>query len=90
VFQSDSDYANYTNWSSNAFDALVEQAAVSTDTAQRAEWYAQAEDVLVRQEAVIIPLYWYADSALTQPYIQRTYSQIHGIERFEKWAVVQR
>ena len=89
VFQSDSDYANYTNWSSNAFDALVEQAAVSTDTAQRAEWYAQAEDVLVRQEAAIISLYWYADSALTQPYIQRTYSQIHGIERFEKWAVVQ-
>jgi oligopeptide transport system substrate-binding protein len=87
LFHSDADYSNYTNWSSSAFDALAEQAAVSTDTAERAEWYAQAEDILVHQDAVVIPLYWYAKSALTQPYIHRTYSQIHGIERFEKWAV---
>jgi oligopeptide transport system substrate-binding protein len=89
LFHSDADYSNYTNWSSSAFDALAEQAAVSTDTAERAEWYAQAEDILVRQDAVVIPLYWYAKSALTQLYIHRTYSQIHGIERFEKWAVLE-
>ena len=88
-FHSDADYPSYTNWSSDAFDALVEQAAISTDTVERTEWYAQAEDLLVHQEAVIIPLYWYAESVLTQPYIDRTYSQIHEIERFEKWAVLE-
>ena len=88
LFRSDTDYSNYTNWSSSEFDELVEQADASTDTAKRAAWYAEAENMLVRQEAVVIPLYWYAENVLTQPYVQRTYSQIGGIERFEKWAVL--
>jgi len=90
LFHSTSDYASYTNWSSNAFDALVDQAAASTDVAKRAEWYAQAEDILNHEDAVIIPIYWYANSALTQPTIHRTYSQLPGMERFEKWAVLER
>jgi len=89
-FRSGADNPTYTNWSSALFDELVDQAAVSTDTAERGEWYAQAEDLLVNQEAVIIPLYWYTNNSLTQPSIQRTYSGINGIQRFEKWAVVQR
>jgi oligopeptide transport system substrate-binding protein len=88
-FHSDS-ANNYTNWSSGEFDSLVDEAALSTDTAARTEWYAQAEDLLVRQEAAIIPLRWSVQSALTQPHIQRTYSRLAGIERFEKWAVLAR
>ena len=90
LFHSTSDYASYTNWSSDAFDALVDQAAASTDVAKRVEWYTQAEEILVREDAVIIPIYWYGNSALTQPYIHRTYSQLPGVERFEKWAVLER
>ena len=89
-FHSEADNPTYTNWSSALFDELVDRAAASTDVAKRSEWYAQAEDILVRQEAAIIPLYWYTKTSLTQPAIQRTYSQIHGIEHFEKWAVLQR
>lgn len=88
LFHSDAPYANYAGWSGSDFDDLVDQAAEITDTVQRTEWYAQAEDILVGQEAVIIPLYWYTESTLTQPYIHRTYSQIDGIERLEKWAVL--
>jgi len=88
LFHGGVDY-NYTNWSSDAFDSLIDEAAFSTDAAERTELYAQAEDILVYQEAAIIPLYWYSDSALTQPYIHRTYSQIGDVERFEKWAVAE-
>ena len=79
-----------TNWSSGAFDELIDMGATSTDTAQRTEWYAQVENILVREEAAIIPIYWYTNSGLTQPTIHRTYSQINGVERFEKWAVLKR
>ncbi|MBC7250127.1 MAG: peptide ABC transporter substrate-binding protein [Anaerolineae bacterium] len=89
LFHSDARFPNYTNWANDEFDDLIDQAASSTDTAARTEWYAQAEDILVSQEAVVIPLYWYTQSTLTQPYIQRTYSRIDGIERLEKWAVLE-
>lgn len=79
---------DYVNWSSVEFDNLIDQAAASTDTAQRTAWYAQAEELAVRQEAVLIPLYWYTRNVLTQPYIQRTYSQTGALERLEKWAVL--
>jgi oligopeptide transport system substrate-binding protein len=89
LFHSDARFPNYTNWSSSEFDDLIDQAAESTDTAARAEWYAQAEDILVREEAAVIPIYWYTESTLTQPYIYRTYSQISRIERLEKWEVLE-
>ena len=88
LFHGDSDY-NYTNWSSSAFDSLIDEAAFNTDTAARTALYAQAEDILVAQDAAIIPLYWYTRGVLTQPYIHRTYSQIGEMERFEKWAVLE-
>ena len=89
LFHSDAAYPNHTNWSSSEFDDLIDQAAGSTDTTERTEWYAQAEDILVSQEAAIIPIYWYTENTLTQPYIHRTYSQIDRIERLEKWAVLE-
>lgn len=88
LFHGDSDY-NYTNWSSSAFDSLLDEAAFSTDIAARTDLYAQAEDILVAQDAAIIPLYWYTRGALTQPYVRRTYSQIGEMERFEKWAIAE-
>jgi oligopeptide transport system substrate-binding protein len=91
MFHSGAD-VQYTHWSNDVFDALVDQAARSTDTEARMGWYAEAEDILVNQDAVVIPLYWHAESVLTQPYIYRTYSQIGTfgrIERFETWAVLE-
>ena len=88
MFHGDTGYS-YTNWSSSEFDGLVDEATFSTDTAARTELYAQAEDILVRRDVAVIPLYWYTNNTLTQPYIHRTYSQIGEVERFEKWAVAE-
>jgi oligopeptide transport system substrate-binding protein len=77
---------NDTGWSSEAFDALVEEAASLNDTAARIELYAQAETILVHDEAAMIPIYFYSDVELTKPYVERTYST-GGDQRFEKWDI---
>ncbi len=60
---------NHTMWKSEAFDKLVDDAAIESDTAKRTELYAQAEDILVKEDAVMIPIYWYAGETLVKPYV---------------------
>ncbi len=60
---------NHTLWVSEAFDKLVDDAAIETDTAKRTEMYAQAEEILVKEDAVMIPIYWYAGENVTKPYV---------------------
>jgi oligopeptide transport system substrate-binding protein len=80
---------NNTGWTNPKFDELVDQAALETDEAKRRELYAQAEDILVKQDAAIIPLYWYTTVAVTQPWVQRTYS-VGGHQHYEKWDLLPR
>jgi oligopeptide transport system substrate-binding protein len=87
VFHSTSEN-NYTNWTSPEFDALVEEAALLTDTEARRELYVQAEQMLVYDNAALLPIYWNTNPNLTQPYVVRTYS-VSGNERFEKWDIQQ-
>lgn len=75
-----------TGYSSEAFDALVEQAAAETDTARRQELYAEAEQLLVYEDAAIIPIYWYSDLELTKPYVERTYA-VDNAEQYENWSL---
>jgi oligopeptide transport system substrate-binding protein len=74
-----------TGYSSEAFDALVEEAASSSDTAHRIELYAEAEQLLVYEDAAIIPIYWYSDLEMTKPYLERTYA-VDNSEQFENWS----
>lgn len=83
VMRSDSTQ-NDPNWVNTEFDALVDQAFAETDPAVRAELYAQAENLLVNVDAALAPIYFYAETQLTKPYVIRTIS-LTGIERFEKW-----
>jgi oligopeptide transport system substrate-binding protein len=85
VFHSTSDN-NDTGWVSEEFDALIEEAASLTDYAARTELYAQAEEILVYEDAAMIPIYFYSDVELTQPYVERTYST-GGDQRYEKWDI---
>jgi oligopeptide transport system substrate-binding protein len=76
---------NNTNWTSEEFDALLEQARVLSDQAERAAIYAQAEDILVNQDAVIAPIYYYTSLRMFNPEItERTYS-LTGHEVYAKW-----
>ncbi len=83
VFHSTSS-SNYTNWTSETFDALVEEAALSPDTATRTDLYAQAEHILTWEDAAIAPIYYYVAHRMTQANVIRTYSVL-GYERYEKW-----
>jgi len=85
VFHSESSQ-NDPGFSDPEYDALIEQARVSTDTAERTELYAQAEEILVDRDAGIIPIYWYTTNQLTRPYVERTYSII-GDQAYEVWDV---
>lgn len=86
VFRSDS-ANNDTNWVNAEFDALIDQARVSTDAAERLDLYAQAEDIFIVQDAAIAPIYWYVTRQLTKPYVERTYAII-GQERYERWDIL--
>lgn len=77
---------NDTGWTNAEFDALVEEAALLTDPAERQALYTEAEQILVYEDAAIIPIYWASDVELTKPYVERTYS-VSGDQRFEKWTV---
>ncbi|MCK6579197.1 MAG: peptide ABC transporter substrate-binding protein [Anaerolineae bacterium] len=85
VFHSSSDN-NDTGWTSEAFDALVEQAAAATDLQARRDLYAQAEGLLVNEDAAIAPIYFYASNEMTKPYVERTYAN-DGKQRFENWDI---
>lgn len=89
VFRSDSGN-NFTKWQSEAFDKAVDAAAIEQDIAKRTAYYREAEDILVLKDAVIAPLYWGTRAILTKPYVQRTFSQTNGDERFEKWSITAR
>ena len=88
VFHSSSEF-NGTNWTSETYDALVEEAQGLTDPAARQELYAEADYLLSNEGAAIAPIYYYTFQELTQPWVERTYSQI-GSERFEKWDLGER
>ena len=68
------------------FMRLVEQAAASSDSAERQALYREAEQVLVVDEAIVIPIYYYTRVVLTKPYIKRTDSVIGG-EKIHKWEI---
>jgi oligopeptide transport system substrate-binding protein len=85
VFHSSSQN-NDTGWSNEEYDAILEEAALLSDPAERQALYMEAEQILVYEDAAIIPLWWGSDTELTKPYVERTYST-GGDQRFEKWNV---
>jgi oligopeptide transport system substrate-binding protein len=84
VFHSSSGNNN-TNWTSEEFDALVEEARLLSDQEARRDLYAQADDILVWDDAAIAPIYFYTSLRMFNPEItERTYSVL-GYEVYAKW-----
>jgi oligopeptide transport system substrate-binding protein len=73
--------ANY-----DQFEELALAAAVEKDPQNRIELYAQAEEILVDTYAVLAPIYWYTDLAMTKPYVIRTYA-VSGHQDFSTWDI---
>jgi len=76
----------WDNENAQQFDALLEQAMVEPDMETREQLYAEAENLLNTEDAVIAPIYFYTNLHLTQPWVERTFSQF-GSEYFEKWDI---
>jgi oligopeptide transport system substrate-binding protein len=70
------------------FAELVLAAAVERDPQKRIDLYAQAEEILVSTDAVIAPIYWYTDLAMTKPYVIRTYA-VSGHQDYSTWDISQ-
>jgi len=83
VFRSDSGN-NHTNWGSDEFDALIDEAKVLSDTQARKDLYAQAEQILTWDDAVMAPIYFYTKLSMISSDLIATPSTI-GIERYDKW-----
>lgn len=78
-----------TNWSdenAQQFDALLEQAMVEADMQARTDLYAEAEYLLTNVGASTAPIYFYTSLRMSQPWVDRTYSQF-GQDYYEKWDI---
>jgi oligopeptide transport system substrate-binding protein len=85
VMRSDGIY-NYGRWNNPEFDAMVDEARLSTDPVRRAELYALAEQLEVVEDAAVMPLYWNGIATLTKPYVTRTFSP-NTVESYWKWDI---
>jgi len=77
---------NYGRWNSPEFDAMVDEARLSTDPERRAELYAAAEQLMVVDEAAVIPLVWNSIATLTKPYVTRTFAP-NNVDSYWKWDI---
>jgi len=73
-------------WKNDEYDRIVERAAVETDPTKRLELYRRAEKIIVEEDCALIPMYYYAYSTLTKPYLKRTYPPNQRFQ-LEDWRI---
>lgn len=67
-------HAYFANWNNGTYNSLLSQAAQTVDSNARKALYKQAEEILVETDAVMFPIYHYANGVAAKPYLERTYS----------------
>ncbi|MCZ7539977.1 MAG: peptide ABC transporter substrate-binding protein [Anaerolineae bacterium] len=77
---------NYTNWGSEEFDAILDEAKVMTDFEARKPLYARAEHILTWEDAAMAPIYFYTKVSMIGKNLVSSPSII-GIERYDKWDI---
>ena len=76
-------YANHTNWTSAAYDKLVEQAAATAEPLESMRLYRDAE-LLALQSMPRLPLYFYTKSTLIKPYVKGYWPNASN-DHFVRW-----
>ncbi|MDO6421171.1 peptide ABC transporter substrate-binding protein [Saccharophagus degradans] len=66
---------NHSQWDNKQYDALVEEAARTMDSAKRFKLFEQANKILA-DEMPIMPIYLYSDINLVQPYVKNWHPNI--------------
>ena len=82
--------AKYGNWNNLAYEGLLDLAAQTADLNTRASLYKQAEEILVETDAVMLPIYYFANGMATKPYLQRTYGDGGFGGRIADWRIAWR
>ncbi|HPH96946.1 MAG TPA: peptide ABC transporter substrate-binding protein [Anaerolineaceae bacterium] len=77
-----------SGWDKTRFDRYLTQIRAANDAYMRTKLYNQVENLVLTEAAVVIPLFWTSRSALTRPYVDRTYARLGSVERFEKWKML--
>ena len=73
LYDATTDRARYGGWSNVTYDNLLDQAVQESDSNSRKSFYRQAEEILVETDAVMLPIYYYADGVAAKSYLERTY-----------------
>jgi oligopeptide transport system substrate-binding protein len=66
---------NHSRWSNAKYDALLKEAAVTSDSEARKELFQQAETILI-DEMPVIPLYFYVTTTLIDESVHGWYPSI--------------
>jgi len=84
------DFLWYGHWSNPTYESLLSLAAQTADLNTRASLYRQAEEILVETDAVMLPIYYFANGIATKPYLQRTYGSGGYGGRVADWRIIYR
>ena len=82
LFRTGADY-NYSNFSSQELDTLLDQAAAEQDCDKRLSLYRQAEQIVVEQ-APVLPMWFPRNYMLVSPYVHGYSIDPLGVPRFNQ------
>ena len=85
-----SGHVHFGNWSNATYDSLLSLAARTADLDTRASLYKQAEEILVETDAVMLPIFYYANGIATKSYLERTYGNGGFSGRIADWRITWR
>ena len=80
----------YGGWSNAAYDSLLNLAAQTSDPDTRESLYKQVEEILVETDAIMLPIYYYANGAATKPYLERSHNHGGFGGRIADWRITWR
>jgi len=79
---------NDAAFSCEAYDRLLQQAALCRNPDQRLQLLAQAETLLIQEEIPVLPLFHYVNLMAYKPYVKGLYSNPRDIQPFKYISVV--
>jgi oligopeptide transport system substrate-binding protein len=78
---------NETAWGNSQYDELIRQAKKTGNNKERFNLMHQAERILM-DEMPIMPIYFYVDVTLYQPWVKGVFSPLFGPQQEFKWASI--
>jgi ABC-type oligopeptide transport system substrate-binding subunit len=78
----------FGGWSNTTYNNLLALAAQAPDESSRVAFYPAVEEILVETDAIMAPLYAYANGMATDPHLIRSYSLGGYGGSIEEWILM--